>query len=36
MAQAHKSQPKPTSRKTINKRNNLQRKNIEILNKLSK
>jgi len=36
MAQAHKSIPKPTSRKTVNKRNKLQRSNIEIINKLSK
>lgn len=36
MAQAHKSLPKPTNRKTINKRNKLQKKNIEILNRLSK
>jgi hypothetical protein len=36
MAQSHKSLPKPTSRKTINKRNKLQQKNIEIINRLSK
>ena len=36
MAQSHKSLPKPTSRKTINKRSKLQRENLEILNKLSK
>lgn len=36
MAQAKKILPKPISRKTTNKRNKLQRKNIEIINKLSK
>lgn len=36
MAKAHKSLPKPRSRKSINKRNKLQRENLEILNKLSK
>jgi hypothetical protein len=36
MAQSHKSLPKPTSRKTINKRNKLQMKNLEVLQKLSK
>lgn len=36
MAQSHKSLPKGTSRKTVNKRNKLQRENLEIINKLSK
>lgn len=36
MAQSHKSLPKATSRKTVNKRNKLQRENLEIINKLSK
>jgi hypothetical protein len=36
MAQSHKSLPKPTSRKTVNKRNKLQQQNCEILKKLSK
>lgn len=36
MAQAHKELPKPISRKTINKRHKLQKKNLEIINKLSK
>lgn len=35
MAQAHKSLPKPTSRKTILKRLKLQQKNLEIISRLS-
>jgi hypothetical protein len=35
MAQAHKSLPKPTARKTVLKRLKLAQKNLEILNRLS-
>lgn len=34
MAKSHKSLPKPTNKKTINKRNKLQFSNQEIINRL--
>jgi|LauGreDrversion4_2_1035121.scaffolds.fasta_scaffold13761_5 hypothetical protein len=34
MAKSRKSLPKPTSRKSINKRNDLMKSNHEIINKL--
>lgn len=36
MAKSHKSLPKLTKKKTVNKRNKMQSSNLEVLNRLSK
>jgi hypothetical protein len=36
MAKTHKSLPKPVNRKTVNKRNERQSSNLEIINRLWK